>query len=676
MERRRTERAPADARRRVARLRKAIRRHDRLYYVLARPEISDAAYDALVRELRRLEARHPELVTSSSPTQQVAGTAARAFAPVAHRVAMLSLDNAMGVGALSAFADRVHKTLGTSRVAWVSEPKIDGLGVALLYRRGRLVRGATRGDGRTGEAVTPNLATIPTVPRVLTGRLARVDELEVRGEAFMPRAAFERLNAALGRRGETTFANPRNAAAGSVRQKVPTVTARRPLDVVIYELTWASGLNLASHWEALGALREAGFKTNPKNRRCADVREVIRYCEALERGRDALEYDADGAVVKVDALALQRRLGSTSHHPRWAVALKFQARQATTVIRAITVQVGKTGVLTPVAKLRPVPLAGVVISSVTLHNEDEIRRKDIRVGDTVLIERAGDVIPHVVQVVTSKRPSGARQFRFPTRCPACGGPARRPEGEAYWRCDASGCAAQLKERLRHFGSRRAMDIEHLGDAVIEQLVARGRVRDFADLYRLTVPDVRRLEGFAERSARNLVEAIAASRGRGLARLMNGLGIPGVGAHVARLLAEHFGRLDRLAKAPADEINAVRGIGPVIARSVARFFADRGNRRVIERLAAAGVSTVARPTAVRRGPLAGETFVLTGALEGLTRDAATELIARAGGRVSESVSRETDFLVVGAEPGEKLAEARRLGVRELDERAFAAMVGRR
>jgi DNA ligase (NAD+) len=599
MERRRAGAAPADAgarpappsaHRRVERLRAEIRRHDRLYYLEARPEISDAEYDVLVRELRALEARHPALVTPDSPTRRVAGGAARVFAPVAHRVAMLSLDNALGVGELREFAARVRRAVPTSRVAWVCEPKVDGLGVALVYRRGRFMRGATRGDGRSGEDVTANLATIGTIPKALRGRLAGVDDLEVRGEAFMPRRAFARLDRALEARGEATFANPRNAAAGSVRQKDPAVTARRPLDVFLYEVTWAPGLDVPTHRAALAALRAAGFKTNPRNRRCGDADAVVRYCESLERGRDALDYDADGAVVKVDSLALQRRLGSTSHHPRWAVALKFQARQATTRIRAITVQVGKTGTLTPVAKLDPVPLAGVTISSVTLHNEDEIRRKDIRVGDTVLLERAGDVIPHVVQVIEARRPRGARVFRFPRRCPACGGPARRPPGEAYWRCEGSACPAQLKERLRHFGSRRAMDIEHLGDAVVEQLVDRGFVRDVAALYRLTVARVMTLPGFAERSAKNLVEAIAASRGRGLARLLGGLGIPGVGEHVARLLAERFGGLDRLAQASAGEIGRVRGIGPVIAESVARFFADTRNRRVIERLAAAGVST--------------------------------------------------------------------------------------
>jgi DNA ligase (NAD+) len=566
----------------------------------------------------------------------------------------------------------VRRAVGEARVIWVCEPKVDGLGIALLYRRGRLVRGATRGDGQTGEDITANLVTIPTIPNRLRGRLGEVDELEARGEVFMPRAAFERLNCELEEAGAPTFANPRNAAAGSVRQKDPTVTARRPLDVVIYELTWAPGLGLESHWQALAALRAAGFKTNPRNRRYTDVDAVIGYCERLERFRDTLEYEADGAVVKVDSIALQRRLGSTSHHPRWAIALKFAARQATTAVRTISVQVGKTGVLTPVASLRPIPLGGVVVSSVTLHNEDEIRRKDIRVGDTVLIERAGDVIPHVVQVVRGRRPRGTRPFRFPVRCPACGARALRPPGEAYWRCQGSSCPAQLKERLRHFGSRRAMDIEHLGEKVIDLLVDRGLVKDFADLYGLTVRQVARLEGFAAKSAENLVEAVAASRSRGLARLLNGLGIPGVGEHVARVLARHFPSLDYLLGASTRVLAEVPGVGPTIAASVVSFLSDTTNRRVLDRLAAAGVAMVERERSAGRGALAGKTVVLTGALEGLSRAAAEDLILQAGGRVSTSVSPRTDFVVVGEAPGSKLDTARRLGIAELDERALMAM----
>jgi DNA ligase (NAD+) len=667
--------APASARRRIDALRKEIRRHDRLYYAEARPEISDAEYDALIRELRDLETRYPELTAPDSPTQQPSGPARCLFAPVEHRVAMLSLDSSTDISALRDFAARVRRDAGMAAdVAWVCEPKIDGLGIALLYRRGRLVRGATRGDGRTGENITPNLATIASIPPRLAGELARIDELEVRGEVFMPRAGFEKLNRELEARGRPTFANPRNAAAGSVRQKDPTVTARRPLDVVVYELTWAPGLGLKSHWDALALLRAGGFETNPRNRRFSDIDAVVRYCERLERDREGFEYEADGVVVKVDSLALQRRLGMTSHHPRWAMALKFMARQATTTIVAIVVQVGKTGVLTPVAKLRPVPLGGVVISSVTLHNEDEIRRKDIRVGDTVLITRAGDVIPHIVHVVRSKRPRRARPFRFPDRCPACNARALRLEGEAYWRCQGIACPAQLKERLRHFGSRRAMDIEHLGERVIEQLVERGLVRDFADLYGLTTRQVAGLEGFGTKSARNLVQAIAASRSRGLARLLNGLGIRGVGEQVSRALATHFQSLDHLAEASSKTLADVPGVGPVIATSVASFLCDGTNRRVLKRITAAGVVTTAPRVPTWRGPLAGKTLVLTGALAGLTRDAATNLIRRAGGRVTASVSPKTDFVVVGDAPGSKLEAARRFGIERLDERSLVKLAG--
>src|SRR5213593_3150034 len=542
----------ADALQRISELREQIHHHDYLYYTEARPEISDAEYDALMLELRALEAAFPDLVTPDSPTQRVAGQPVDAFRPVAHRAAMLSLDNATSPDDLREFEARLGRALPGTRLAYVCEPKIDGLGIALLYERGRFVRGATRGDGRVGEDITANLKTIRSLPTLLRGALGGVPELEVRGEVFMPRADFEQLNRGLQESGEGTFANPRNAAAGAVRQKDPAVTARRPLDIFLYHLSRADALGFATHWETLEALGAAGFKTNPKAQRCATLDAVIAYCERLESLRDALGYDADGVVVKVDALEHQRRLGSTTHHPRWAIAFKFTARQASTVIEAIEVGVGKTGILTPVAKLRPVELAGVVIRNVSLHNEDEIRKKDVRVGDTVLIERAGDVIPYVVQVVTAMRPAGAEPFRFPTRCPACGGVAFRPEGEAYWRCMNSGCPAQLKERLRHFGSRRAMDIEHLGEKVIEQLVDRGLVKDFSDLYTLTVDRLADLERLGDKSAENLVRAIDGSRTRGLARLLNALGIRLVGERVAQLLAARFGSLERLAQAPEAE----------------------------------------------------------------------------------------------------------------------------
>jgi DNA ligase (NAD+) len=664
----------ADADQRIAELREQVRHHDYLYYAEARPEVSDAEYDALMRELRELETRFPELVSEDSPTQRVGGQAVTAFAPVAHHAAMLSLDNATAPADLREFQARLMRALPGATFAYVCEPKIDGLGIALLYERGRFVRGATRGDGRVGEDVTQNLRTIRSLPMVVRGRLADSPDLEVRGEAFLARADFERLNAALENAGEPTFANPRNLAAGAVRQKDPAVTARRPLDAFLYHVGHAAGTTFATHWEALEALREAGFKTNPRAARCATIDEVIAYCERLERERDGMGYDADGVVVKVDVIEQQRRLGSTTHHPRWAIAFKFAARQATTVVEAIEVQVGKTGALTPVAKLAPVEVAGVTIRNVSLHNEDEVRRKDVRVGDTVLIERAGDVIPYVVQVIAGKRAEGAPPFTFPSSCPACGGVAFRPEGEAYWRCTNTACPAQLKERLKHFGSRRAMDIEGLGDAAIEQLVERGLVKDFADLYKLTAEQVAGLERFAEKSADNLVNAIAGSRTRGLARLLNALGIRMVGERVAQLLARRFGSMTRLRTSSAEALDAIRGLGPELSGAIAAFFADESNRHVIDKLARSGVVMTERNAdADAPKPLAGQSFVLTGALPTLTREAARDMIERAGGRVTSAVSRKTDYVVAGDAAGSKADDARRLGVTIIDEASLQALL---
>src|SRR6267142_6679162 len=549
----------ADAAQRVTELREQIHHHDYLYYAESRPEVSDAEYDALTRELRELEASFPDLVTEDSPTQRIGGTPTDIFKPVEHHAAMLSLDNATTPDDLREFEARIRRALPGATFEFVCEPKIDGLGVALVYEAGRFVRGATRGDGRTGEDITANLRTIRSIPMVLRGALAGAAVLEVRGEVFMPRAEFARLNHTLEEAGTPTFANPRNAAAGAVRQKDPAVTARRPLDMFLYHVSRADALGFASHWEALEALGAAAFKTNPRARRCADLDAVVAGCERLERDRDSLGYDADGVVVKVDSLEQQRRLGSTTHHPRWAIAFKFAARQATTVIEKIEVNVGKTGALTPTAKLTPVELAGVTIRNVSLHNEDEIRRKDIREGDTVLIERAGDVIPYVVQVVLARRPADSRPFVFPSTCPACGAAAERAEGEAYWRCTNSACPAQFKERLRHFGSRRAMDVEHLGDSTIEQLVDSGKVKDFADLYELTAEKVSELDRFADKSAENLIRAIDASRKRGLARLLNALGIRLVGERVAQLLAAKFGGLDVIAARSEAELAEVHGL---------------------------------------------------------------------------------------------------------------------
>jgi DNA ligase (NAD+) len=663
-----------DAAQRLSELREQIHHHDYAYYVEDRPEIADTEYDNLVRELRDLEARFPDLVTPDSPTQRVAGQPVEAFRSVEHRAAMLSLDNATTADQLREFEARLGRAVPRAVFTYVCEPKIDGLGVALLYERGRFVRGATRGDGRVGEDVTVNLRTIRSLPLLLRGRLADVDELEVRGEVFMPRADFARLNRALEASGEAPFANPRNAAAGAIRQKDPSITAQRPLDIFLYHLGAAPGTAFATHGEALAALRDAGFKTNPRSEAVRSLDGVIAYCGRLEADRDALGYDADGVVVKVDSLDLQRRLGSTTHHPRWAIAFKFAARQATTRVEAIEVNVGKTGALTPVAKLTPIELAGVVIRNVSLHNEDEIRRKDVRVGDTVLIERAGDVIPYVVQVIAARRPDDSVPFTFPDHCPACGGVAFRPEGEAYWRCTNTACPAQLKERLRHFGSRRAMDIEHLGEAVIDQLVSSGRVKSFAELYSLTVEEVANLERFAEKSAENLVQAIQASKDRGLGRLLNALGIPLVGERGAQLLAQRFRTLDRVASASAEELGEVHGIGPQIAESVVKFFSDPTNRELIRRLQAAAVVTGDAGAPEGPRPLAGKTFVVTGTLPTLSRDGARDLIQSRGGRLTSTVSRKTSYVVVGDAPGSKAEDARRLGITILDEAGLLELAG--
>jgi DNA ligase (NAD+) len=664
-----------DATARIARLRETIARHDDLYYLENRSEISDAEYDALKRELAELEAAHPELITPDSPTQRVSGSVGELFAPVTHQVAMLSLDNALDADDLREFEGRLRRALPGAPLAYVCEPKIDGLGVALLYERGRFVRGATRGDGRVGEDITQNLRTIRTIPPRLRGPLAAASSLEVRGEVFMPLEVFRRLNAALEEAGQATFSNPRNAAAGAVRQKDPAATAARPLDVYLYHVSQSGEVRFGTHWEALEALRESGCPVNPRSERCADLDAVIAYTRRLEAERDGLPYEADGIVVKVDDLEQQRRLGATSHHPRWAVALKFAARQATTRILEIAVNVGKTGALTPTAKLEPVELAGVTVSNVSLHNEDEVRKKDVRVGDTVLIERAGDVIPYLVHVVLERRPPDAAPFSMPRRCPACGAEASRAEGEAVWRCSNAACPAQLKERLFHFGSRRAMDIEHLGEGVIAQLVDRGLVRDFADLYDLTVETLADLDRLAEKSAGNLHAAIQASKDRGLTRLLNALGIRMVGERAAQLLAARFGSMAALLEAGETDVAQISGIGPQIAQSVVRHFAEPQNRETIERLGRAGVSLIEEGVAEGPRPLSGKTLVLTGSLRRLSRDQAKDLILRMGGRVSGSVSKKTDFVIVGEEPGTKADDARRLKVEVLDEDAFLRLVGR-
>jgi DNA ligase (NAD+) len=663
---------------RLHELREVIHLHQYQYYVENRSTISDAEYDALYRELQALETAHPELITPDSPTQRVGGQPAEGFEPVEHLRPMLSLDNAMSTEDLREFAARLQRLLPGQQCSYVVEPKIDGLGVALLYTRGVLTRGATRGDGRIGENITQNLRAIRSIPLRLQGPLSMLERLEVRGEVYMPRAAFAQLNQQLEEEGQEPFANPRNAAAGSLRLLDAALSARRPLDIFLYTLGYAEPTQpYTTHWDAMQGLQEAGLRINPRTVRCATIEEVIAYCQALEEQRHDLEYDADGVVVKVDSFRWQTALGATAHHPRWAIAFKFAAQQAVSRVLAINISVGRTGALTPTAELEPVRIAGVTVSRASLHNEDEIRRKDIRVNDQVLVERAGDVIPQVVRVLLEARPADSLPFSMPIHCPSCHTLAYRPAGEAVARCPNAACPAQFRERLLHYGSRRAMDIDGLGTAVVEQLVSHSLVHDFADLYALDVPTLATLERLAKKSASNLVEAIAQSRRRGLARLLFGLGIRHVGERGAALLSRRYRTIEALATASPEELAATNEIGPVIAESVFQFFANEENQHTIARLRDADVSmeeiTPADASPASPQVLAGKVFVLTGTLPHLTRQEAQTLITAAGGRVTSSVTRKTDYVIAGADPGSKYEQAQRLGIRILTEDELDALL---
>jgi len=676
-----------EARARVEELRRQIRYHDYRYYVLDSPEISDAEYDELMRELRRLEELYPQLVTPDSPTQRVAGAPSEAFGTVVHSSPMLSLDNAFSPEDLVDFDRRVRSLLGGERPEYVAELKIDGLSVALHYEGGRFVRGATRGDGERGEDVTANLRTVRSIPLVLHPPGDVLAELEVRGEVYMPVEAFRRLNREREERGEPVFANPRNAAAGSVRQLDPRITAGRRLDTFIYEIRrWvpapsgggpraAEAAAPETQWEALEVLAKLGFKVNPNRRLCRDIDEVIDYCRYWAEHRHDVGYEMDGAVIKVNSFEQQRRLGATTHHPRWATAYKFPAEQATSRVRDIIIQVGRTGVLTPTALLEPVRLAGATVSRATLHNEDIIREKDVRIGDTVIVQRAGDVIPEVVAVVKEKRTGQEREFRMPDRCPVCGAEVVRLPGEVAVRCTGVACPAQLKEQLIHFASRDAMNIEGLGPAIITQLMEAGLVKDAADLYYLKYEDVVKLERMADKSTRNLLDAIAATRDNPLHRLIYALGIRYVGEKVSRVLADHFGSMDALARATEEELTRIPEIGPKIAASVVAFFRQEQTRRLLEKLRRAGVNMEQRRAApARESPLAGKTVVFTGTLQSMGRKEAEELVASLGGKPSGSVSRKTDYVVVGANPGSKYDRARELGVKILTEEEFRRLAG--
>ena len=659
-------------------LRDEIRRHEDLYYLEDNPEISDEEYDVLIEKLRKLEQQHPALITTDSPTQRVGGRPAEGFPEFVHRRPMLSLDNSYNIDELRAFDARCRKLAGERRIEYVAELKIDGLSLSIHYDNGVFVRGVTRGDGTRGEDVTSNVRTIRSIPLKLRGDAKRVAaEIEVRGEAYLSRKVFEKINREREDEGEARFANPRNAAAGTLRQLDPSITARRRLGMFAYDVLAGERKAFDTHWEALNWLETAGLRVNTNRALCDSIEGVIEFCNEMETKREELDYEIDGVVVKINSTAMQEDFGATGKAPRWAIAYKYPARQATTRVNDIIVSVGRTGALTPVAMLEPVPLGGVTVSRSTLHNEDEIRRLGLKIGDWVLIERGGDVIPKVLKVIESKRTGKEKPFKMPTQCPVCGGRVSRPEGEAVSRCIAADCPAQLIGIILHFASRRAMRIEGLGFALADQLIDKKMVKNVADIYSLTLEDLVSLERMAKKSATNVLNQIEASKSRDLSSLIYGLGIRHVGERTAGILAREFGSLERLSKASVEELDNVHEIGLTMAESIHDWFADKGNARLCERLHAAGVRTELEKGATKNEPqtFAGKIFVLTGTLPAMKRDEATALIEARGGRVTSSVSKKTDFLLAGAEPGSKLEKANQLGVKVIDENQFKKMLGK-
>ena len=661
---------------RIEWLRREIERHNRLYYVLDAPEIPDAEFDALFRELQGLEAAHPELASPDSPTQRVGAPVQGGLASITHAVPMLSLNNALTPEEASAFDRRVREALGVEQVEYCAEPKFDGLAVSLTYENGRLAVGATRGDGYAGEDVTANLRTLPSVPLALSGN-DPPSLLEVRGEVIMFKRDFAALNAQQRARGEKEFVNPRNAAAGALRQLDPRITASRRLRFFAYNIARfeGSGLPTDRHSRQMAWLESLDLPVSPRRQVVLGLDGLLAYYAETGRARASLPYEIDGVVYKVDDVAQQKRLGFVSRAPRFAVAHKFPAEEAVTQVLDIGVQVGRTGAITPVARLKPVFVGGVTVTNATLHNEDEVRRKDVRIGDFVVVRRAGDVIPEVVRVLPEQRPADAREFRMPDRCPVCQSAVRRGEDEAVTRCTAGlFCPAQRKQALLHFASRRAMDIEGLGEKLVDQLVDSGRVQSPADIYRLQADDLAGLERMGEKSAANLVKAIDASRQPGLARFVFALGIRNVGESTARDLAQAFGSIDALMGADLVRLQQVPDVGPVVAQSIADFFAEPHNLEIVQELLALGVVPQAQAVpAAGRAPLQGSTFVLTGTLPTMSRDEARAMIEAAGGKVAGSVSKKTDYVVAGADPGSKYDKAVALAIRILDEQGLLELL---
>jgi DNA ligase (NAD+) len=664
----------AEAKNKIEKLREELNRHIYLYYVKDAPEISDERYDLLFNELKKLELEYPDLLTDDSPTQRVGAAPLKAFKQIKHSTPLLSLDNVFSLDDLRAFHERVEKGLAKKQTEYVAELKIDGLAVSLIYEKGLFVRGSTRGDGVTGEDITLNLKTIRAIPLKLDDKI----DLEVRGEVYLPYNDFVRLNEEREAVDEARFANPRNAAAGSLRQLDPKITAKRPLSIFVYfgsiphKTEQSSPAGTKTHWEMLQYLKKLGFKTNPNIELCENLKAVESYIAKWEEKREKLDYEIDGVVIKVNSLADQKRLSTTSHAPRWAIAYKYPPMQAHTKIEDIQVQVGRTGAITPVAHLKPVHLAGVVVKRATLHNEDQIKRLEIKIGDEVVVQRAGEVIPEVVKVVKDKRTGHEKTFHFPKNCPVCGGHIHKPEGEAVARCTNAACPAQVKGKIIHFCTRDAMDIEHAGPALIEQLVDKGLINDYADLYTLKKDDLVKLERLADKSAQNIIDSIAKSKDRPLERLIYALAIRLVGKHVALVLAQRYHNVDKLMNATTEELSSIHEIGPKVAQSVVDFFQEKANRHLIEKLEKAGVTLHSKRKAGPQ-PLLGKTFVFTGGMEKYGRPEAEQIVRDLGGIPSGSVSKKTDYVVVGTDPGSKADKAKKLGVNIIDEAQFLKLI---
>lgn len=659
----------------IERLREEIRRHDRLYYVENKPKISDQEYDALLKKLERLERSNPEFITPDSPTQRVAGEPVGSFAVVEHKAQMLSMDNTYNHDELREFDARVKKNLGGEKYDYVVELKIDGVSVALTYEDGRFIRGATRGDGLKGDDISVNLKTIRSIPLKLEApKGAEIPKfMEVRGEVYMRHGSFEKINREKDKAGEELFANPRNAAAGSLKLLDPRIVAKRGLDIFLHSFGYAEGAPFRSQHELLEKLKLLGFRVNPNFKQCADIDEALKFCDLWQKKREELEYDIDGMVVKIDSFSQQKKLGATTKSPRWMIAYKYPAERVETKLLDIKVQVGRTGALTPVAVLKPVFVAGTTVTHASLHNQDEIERKDVRIGDTVIIEKAGEIIPQVVEVVKSRRTGKEKKFEMPKKCPVCGAPTKREEGEVAFRCENVFCPAQLKESLVHFGSRSAMDIEGLGEAIVDQLVDKKLVGDYGDIYYLKFAQLRAIERMGDRSAQNLIDAIEKSKENQLNRLIYALGIRHVGEHIADVLAKRFRSIDRLSRQNVENLTQVREIGPVVAESIHEFFSSRISRKVLGRLAKAGVKMEEKSHPASSAKLAGKSFVFTGELKNYSRTDAEQLVRDLGGTASSSISNKIDFVVAGEAPGSKYGKAKKLGVKIIDEKEFEKII---